>query len=321
MPRLLQLRLENLLFSRLVHGLHEYQRYSEVQARECMNQHPKQNTQSVFDLLLPDPKAGSEEAFSMTELTSESSLLILAGELLEYSPIARSVARITIQFTGSDTTSTALAHTLFHLLNNPHTLEQLTSEIRSTFRDFSEIRNNKALRDCQYLRACIDESLRLTPPVAGLMSREILPGGLDIDGHHIPAGVDIGTCHYALQHNETYYRDAFKYDPSRWIVSDTNTAENVALAQSAFCAFSIGPRGCAGKAMAYMEMTVILASMMWLFDVRLAEGVPFGQTNMPAAAVLQQRDKQTIDKFVSKVFGPVVEFRRTRSVAMRNARV
>ncbi|MCJ1382557.1 hypothetical protein MMC17_005670 [Xylographa soralifera] len=292
MPRLLELRLENLLFSRLVHGLHEYQRYSETQARECMKKDPKKNVQSVFDLLLPDPKARSEESFSISELTSESSLLILAG---------------------SDTTSTALANTLFHLLNNPHTLKQLTMEIRSTFRELNEIQNNKSLRDCQYLRACIDESLRLTPPVAGLMSREVLPGGLDIDGHHFPAGVDIGTCHYALQHNETYYRNAFEYDPCRWIVSVTNTAEDVALAKSAFCAFSIGPRGCAGKAMAYMEMTIILASMVWLFNVRLAKGVPLGQTSMSAAAAQQQRDSQTMDKFVSKVFGPVVEFRTTPS--------
>ncbi|MCJ1315863.1 hypothetical protein MMC15_001183, partial [Xylographa vitiligo] len=216
----------------------------------------------------------------------------------------------------SDTTSTALAHTLFHLLNNSHTLTQLTIEIRSTFRELNEIQNNKALRDCQYLRACIDESLRLTPPVAGLMSREVLPGGLDIDGYHFPAGVDIGTCHYALQHNETYYRDAFKYDPCRWIVSGTNTAEDVALAQSAFCAFSTGPRGCVGKAMAYMEMTVILASMVWLFDIRLAEDNPLGQTGMSAMAAQQQRDNQTMDKFVSKVFGPVVEFRAAHSFAV-----
>ncbi|MCJ1387185.1 hypothetical protein MMC18_000025 [Xylographa bjoerkii] len=288
MPRLLELRLENLLFSRLVHGLHEYQRYSERQARKCMKKDPEKDAQSVFDLLLPDPNTNSEEAFTITELTSESSLLILAG---------------------SDTTSTALAHTLFHLLNNPQTLKQLTAEIRSTFRELNEIQNNKALRDCQYLRACIDESLRLTPPVAGLMSREVLPGGLDIDGHHFPAGVDIGTCHYALQHSETYYRNAFGYDPLRWIISDRNTAEDVALAQSAFCAFSIGPRGCAGKAMAYMEMTIILARMVWLFDVRLAKGDPLGQTSMSAAAAQQQRDYQTMDKFVSKVFGPVVEFR------------
>ena len=83
MPRLLELRLENLLFSRLVHGLHEYQSYSETQARECMKKNPEKNAQSVFDLLLPDPKAGSEETFSITELTSESSLLILAGEPVE----------------------------------------------------------------------------------------------------------------------------------------------------------------------------------------------------------------------------------------------
>ncbi|MCJ1397974.1 hypothetical protein MMC11_001170 [Xylographa trunciseda] len=288
MPRLLDLRLENLLFSRLVNGLHEYQRYSETQARECMKKDQKMDAQSVFDLLLPDPKAGSEEAFSITELTSESSLLILAG---------------------SDTTSTALAHTLFHLLNNPHTLKQLTFEIRALFPELDGIQNNKALRDCQYLRACIDESLRLTPPVAGLMSREVLPGGLNIDGHHFPAGVDIGTCHYALQHNETYYRNAFRYDPPRWIVSDSNTAEDVALAHSAFCAFSIGPRGCAGKAMAYMEMTIILARMVWLFDIRLAKGDPLGQTSLSAAAAQRQRDNQTMDKFVSKVFGPVVELR------------
>ena len=47
------------------------------------------------------------------------------------------------------------------------------------------------------------------------MSREVLQGGIDIDGHHIPKGIEIGTPHYALHHNEDYFPDSFSYKPGR----------------------------------------------------------------------------------------------------------
>lgn len=55
----------------------------------------------------------------------------------------------------------------------------------------------------------------------------------------------MGMPHYVIHHIEVYYPNSFANKPERWIVDDTAdvSEENVKLAQSAFCLFSIGPRG------------------------------------------------------------------------------
>lgn len=146
------------------------------------------------------------------------------------------------------------------------------------------------------------------------MPREALSDGVDIHGQHFPAGVELGVPHYALHHNEAYFKDAFRYNPSRWIIEDGTSAAEVATVQSAFCAFSIGPRGCIGKNMAYMELMVSLASICWLYDMRLTQTVPPNKAVESAIEALSCRDHQTLDKFVSKVRGPVIEFKARRVV-------
>ncbi|KAI9842226.1 MAG: hypothetical protein M1837_007371 [Sclerophora amabilis] len=291
MPGLLKIHLDKLLFRKLVQGTQRYEAYSKAQSDARVRQDPQIECRDVFQFLLEakDPETG--QAFSMPELVSESSLLIIAG---------------------SDTTSTALAATLFYLLHTPNALETLKSEVRSTFNEVEEIRSGAALSSCRFLRACIDEAMRLAPPVGGLMPREVLPGGIDIDGDHVPGGIDVGTPIYALHHNEQYFPAPFNFRPSRWIANreDQLSADSVTLAQSAFCPFSVGPRGCVGRSMAYMEMTISLARMVWLYDMRLGEMYALGEGNSNLEAGRRREEEfQMIDKFVSKVDGPMVQFR------------
>ena len=305
MPGLLRLRLDSLLFPHLIRGLHQYKAYSKTCALACLREDSEANNSNIFGILLRESKSGNGERLSLEEIVSESSLLIIAGMNFRFLN-----ERNLIQSAGSDTTSAAFANTLFHLLNNPHTLLRSTGEIRHTFTSFDQIQSGKA-SSCPYLRACIDESLRLSPPVGGLMPREVLPGGVDIHGHHFSEGTDIGVPHYAIHHNEAYFKDPFQYNPSRWLVGEGTDAADVATVQSAFCAFSIGPRGCIGKGMAYMELATSLASILWLYDMRLSQAEQPNGARESSIMALRRRDSQSVDKFVSKVRGPVVEFRAT----------
>ena len=186
-------------------------------------------------------------------------------------------------------------------------MEKLNDEVRSTFADVEHIHSGSALSSCHYLRACIDEALRLSPPVGALLPRVVLPGGATIDGHRFPAGVDVGSPIYAIHHNEAYHPDPFEFKPSRWL---SGSNEDVVLARSAFCPFSLGPRGCAGKALAYAEITLILARILWLFDMSLAGGARLGGGD-PGATPMRRRSNeyQLVDKFVGVGQGPLVAFR------------
>jgi cytochrome P450 len=247
-----------------------------------------------FYYLLNSKDSETGTKFTMPELWAEVNLLIVAG---------------------SDTTSTSLSATLFYLLNNPSCLRQLTEEIRSTFdgMDIENIRSGSLLGSCIYLRACIDEAMRLSPPVPGHLPREVQLGGMIIDGYSIPAGTIVGAAAYAIHHNPNYYPEPFSYIPDRWLPSREHLSPDLAkvtveTVQSAFCPFSIGPRGCIGKPLAYIQLMATLARIVYLFDLKLASPLGGGSSEEEQGR-RRTGEYQLEDTFTSRKDGPMVEFK------------
>jgi cytochrome P450 len=237
-----------------------------------------------------DPETGL--GYTQADLEAETRLLVIAG---------------------SDTSAVALAACCFYLVHNGRVLSKLTKEIRSVFANIEDIRYaGTPLPTLSYLRACIDETLRMAPPTPGHIPREVGPGGATIDGMVFPPGTVVGISTYALHHNEEYYPDSFTFSPERWIVDPANhvPAESVAKSQSAFAAFGLGPRGCLGKNLAYMELSLALARMLWQYDVRLVEGDKTGEGGPGKAwGRTRTQEYQLEDVWLVKRDGPVVKFR------------
>ncbi|KAI1332501.1 isotrichodermin C-15 hydroxylase [Xylariaceae sp. FL0255] len=294
-----KLHLDKVLFHKIAVGRARYMAYSKGQLTERTKLGDDTDRRDFFYHLLKarDPETG--EGFATPELWAESNLLIIAG---------------------SDTTSTSIAATLFYLTRSPSALQKATEEVRAKFNDVEEIRNGSQLNSCVYLRACIDEAMRLTPAVGGIVPREVLSGGITIEGEFIPEGMNVGTPHYTIHHNPLYYPQPFSYVPERWIVGSSASSKmsgdivserDVALAQSAFCPFSVGPRGCIGKGLAYIEMSTTLARVLYMYDLRKAAG-PDPAEGRPDLEWGRHRasEFQTIDQFTSLKDGPMVEFRK-----------
>ncbi|KAJ4296421.1 hypothetical protein N0V90_006466 [Kalmusia sp. IMI 367209] len=209
----------------------------------------------LFSFIVNATDSETGKGFSQAELWSEARFLLIAG---------------------SDTTSTGLTGLFFYLSRNPECYKKAAQEVRSTFRYGSEIHCglHSKMPQCVYLRACIDEAMRMTPPAGGILWREVSPGsgGIVIDGHYVPEGCDVGASIYCVQHNEDYFPNSFTFDPTRWLVSDTNPKDKVEAARLAFLPFSLGPRGCPGKTMAYMELSTAMAKALWYFDFKAADG-------------------------------------------------
>ncbi|KAK7708866.1 hypothetical protein SLS63_013347 [Diaporthe eres] len=74
---------------------------------------------------------------------------------------------------GSDTTSTALLTTLWHLLRHNKAYERVTKEVRLAFGCIDDITYQEA-QHLPYLRAVIEESLRIFPPNSGFIPRQVL---------------------------------------------------------------------------------------------------------------------------------------------------
>lgn len=112
-------------------------------------------------------KYNDERGMSREEILRTSGLLIVAG---------------------SETSATLLSGVIFYLLKNPSTLERLTNDVRTGFPDIGEMTMQK-LAKLPYLNACLQEALRMYPPVPGMLTRDMLPGGGIINGYFIPADV------------------------------------------------------------------------------------------------------------------------------------
>ncbi|KAI0509330.1 cytochrome P450 [Xylaria bambusicola] len=177
---------------------------------------------------------------------------------------------------GGETTSTLLAAAFFYLARNPLAYESLAKEIRSSFKDGREIKGGPVLASCKYLRACLDETMRISPPAPGTLWRELSSTETStepwiVDGHIIPPGVQVGVNTYATHHNEEIFSDSFEFKPERWNDPDI-PQEQKELMNAAFQPFSIGTRSCAGKAMAYLQSSIVLARSIWYFDFQTAPG-------------------------------------------------
>lgn len=217
-----------------------------------------------------DPETG--KAYSTGDLACESVLLMVAG---------------------SQSTSGALAATIHYLVNRPETLARLQEEVRNAFPTGQAVRYEPGdtLAQLAYLRACIDESLRLTPPTPGHLPREVITHGLEVDGAWVPPGTSVGVSAYSVHRNETYFSEPYDFRPERWLDDDGYHGA------TAFNAFSAGATGCIGKQLAYMELSLAVAMLVRRFDMRV---------NNPGGARHEYRVR---DVFVGEGDGPHVQLK------------
>lgn len=187
--------------------------------------------------------------------------------------------------TGGTTISAALSAVFFYLSRFPQVYARLAAEVRTTFTSGRAIRSGPQLNGSKYLRAVIDESMRMSPPFLGTFWREFRASGHEqvlIDGHVIPSGTIVGVSPYCIMHNEAYFPEPFEFRPERWLepdghrsgtaVSGPQTEQQRSLMRAAFAPFALGETGCLGKAMAYQEMSLVVAKTLWYFDFEKAAG-------------------------------------------------
>lgn len=168
---------------------------------------------------------------------------------------------------GSETTATLLSGCTFLLLNNPDALDRLTQEVRSTFKEESEITINSA-GQLQYMLACLDEALRCYPPVPIGNPRVVPKGGRTLCGHYVPEDTHVAIWQWATFHSEDNFVEPFKYHPERWLNDENPKFANDK--KEATQPFSFGPRNCIGRNLAYAEMRTIMARLVFNFDLKLA---------------------------------------------------
>jgi cytochrome P450 len=140
------------------------------------------------------------------------------------------------------------------------------------------------------------------------MPRRVLHGGLSVDGHQIPAGIDVGVPAYSIQRNGAYYASPHSFQPERWMPH----AEGIVGAKLAFCAFSLGRMNCIGKNVAYLAMKLATAKLLYAYDIKVPEdvGLVGGGAKGDGEGKEREGEYQMIDWMIGYRSGPIVQFRK-----------
>ncbi|KAK6226055.1 benzoate 4-monooxygenase cytochrome P450 [Colletotrichum tabaci] len=179
----------------------------------------------------------------------------------------------TLFVAGSDTTATLMTACTFFLLSTPHTYEQAVKEVRDAFDSAAEINFTDATARLPYLLAALNETLRLYPPVPGTLER-VVPHTEEpvyIEGKHIPPGTRVGVHMTSAGLSASNFAKPESFVPERWLPNFAQDPSSPFFGdkRDAIQPFSYGPRNCVGKHLAYNEMRVIMARLLWEFDLKL----------------------------------------------------
>lgn len=171
---------------------------------------------------------------------------------------------------GSETTATELCGLTNYLLRNPEILAKLKDEIRGACKTEADI-NMDVLANLPYMNACIEEGLRIFPPVPVGLLRTVPTGGSTIDGHLVPANTSVCVSSWGASHSASNFADPDTFIPERFLDTPESSARFGSDVKKAAQPFSLGPRGCIGRNLTYVELRLILAAFLWNFDIEFAE--------------------------------------------------
>ncbi|KAI0396507.1 cytochrome P450 [Xylariaceae sp. FL0594] len=163
---------------------------------------------------------------------------------------------------GTETTASLLTGLTYYLVKNPDKLRNLTEEIRGSFESRKEI-NFEVLAQLQYLNACLKEGLRVYPPGPIGFPCIIANGGAAVLGKWLPGGTHVSVHHYSTYRSPANFKNPDKFVPERWLGDPEYEDDNRDVHQP----FSVGPRNCLGMNMAWHEMRLLLAMLVYEFDI------------------------------------------------------
>ncbi|KAI9591942.1 cytochrome P450 [Syncephalis fuscata] len=167
-----------------------------------------------------------------------------------------------LMIAGTDTTALSLTWIVYLLVEHPACLQKLRDEILTAYPDLSVKPTNEALQSLPYLDALLHEALRIRAIVPYGLSRLIPKEGVTLGDDFLPGGTTISISLNALYFNEDVYPDPTVFKPERWFT----TPEKLAEMKQYFLPFSMGPRSCIGRNLAWMEIRLTVAELVRRFD-------------------------------------------------------
>lgn len=169
---------------------------------------------------------------------------------------------VTALIAGHETVANSLTFTLWLLASHPEHLERVREEIRSVIGE--DIPTYKHAEELACLRAVISESLRLYPP--GYVTVREAVHDVTLGSWHIPAGAEISIPISLIQRDPRWWDSPDEFRPERFM------GETAKRPRHAYLPFGSGRRVCIGQAFAWLEMLLVLATLLPRWNLEIEPG-------------------------------------------------
>jgi cytochrome P450 len=157
---------------------------------------------------------------------------------------------------GTETTALTLAWALYEVSRKPEMAERIRAESVAVFGDREPTAADYA--GLAYTRAVIQETMRIYPPIWGLIRVAVAPDV--IGGKEIKPGDRVTLFAYGAHHNAKFWPDPEEFRPERWMAG--NAKKQV---KYSYIPFGAGKRSCIGGAMSQVENTLALSILLRRF--------------------------------------------------------
>jgi cytochrome P450 len=165
---------------------------------------------------------------------------------------------LTFLSAGHETTANTLAWSAFLLSRSPDWRARVREEAD---RELKEEQPGLAER-LVVTRAVIEEALRLYPPIAALS--RMSEGADTLGAFHVRPRSVIVVAPYVLHRHRKLWERPDVFDPARFLPPSKGN-----IPRFAYLPFGTGPRTCIGSSFALQEATIILATLLHRFELRL----------------------------------------------------
>ena len=220
--------------------------------REYCESPEKKRSKDVLQKMI-DAREDDGQPLSVETLNVEATGLILAG---------------------SHTTSSSLTWIIWRLLLSPTILQKLQSELDEALPHLpkTDVPPHEHLEHLPYLNAVVKEGLRIDTAVPGSTPRYVPAGGAQIGAFWAPGGTVVSAQAYSCHRDPAVFPDPETFLPERWLHDDNDDGGETPEMRRLYIPFGAdGPRKCIGIHLANMELRVILAALVYRFDMRMVE--------------------------------------------------
>ncbi|GAB0099408.1 hypothetical protein DMENIID0001_152640 [Sergentomyia squamirostris] len=166
---------------------------------------------------------------------------------------------------GFETSSTLMSFCLYELARHPDVQKKLQEELDQVLQKHNGKWSYDAMVELKYLESCLDETLRMYPPVPVLNracnANYVIPGTNTIIEKGTAVFIPVAGLHYDPQ----YFKDPKTFRPERFYHGEVNTSSPYNLP------FGDGPRVCIGMRLGKMQAKIGMAMIMEKFNMELGE--------------------------------------------------